>query len=60
MVRRMGGSRRACGYSPSSGQVDSLHRYAGALGRTLRVEVQVGEETFQIALIQSPNSPARV
>ena len=30
-------------------KVDTLRRYADALGGTLRVEVQVGEETFQIA-----------
>lgn len=30
-------------------KVDTLRRYAVALGGTLRVEVQVGEETFQIA-----------
>lgn len=30
-------------------KVDTLRRYADALGGTLRVEVQVGNETFQIA-----------
>lgn len=30
-------------------KVDTLRRYADALGGTLRVEVQVGEETYQIA-----------
>jgi transcriptional regulator with XRE-family HTH domain len=30
-------------------KVDTLRRYAAALGGTLRVEVQVGEETFLIA-----------
>jgi len=30
-------------------KVDTLRRYADALGGTLRVEVQVGDETFQIA-----------
>jgi DNA-binding XRE family transcriptional regulator len=30
-------------------KVDTLRRYADALGGTLKVEVQVGEETFQIA-----------
>ena len=30
-------------------KVDSLGRYADALGGTLRVEVQVGDEAFQIA-----------
>ncbi len=30
-------------------KVDTLRRYADALGGTLRVEVTVGEETFQIA-----------
>jgi len=30
-------------------KVDTLRRYADALGGTLRVEVQVGEEIFQIA-----------
>lgn len=30
-------------------KVDTLRRYAAALGGTLKVEVQVGEESFQIA-----------
>lgn len=30
-------------------KVDTLRRYADALGGTLRVEVQVGDETYQIA-----------
>ena len=30
-------------------KVDTLRRYADALGGTLRVEEQVGEESFQIA-----------
>lgn len=30
-------------------KVDTLRRYADALGGTLRVEVQVGEESYQIA-----------
>lgn len=30
-------------------KVDTLRRYAAALGGTLRVEVEVGDETFQIA-----------
>ena len=30
-------------------KVDTLRRYADALGGTLRVEVQVGEESFRIA-----------
>lgn len=30
-------------------KVDTLRRYADALGGTLKVEVQVGDETFQIA-----------
>jgi transcriptional regulator with XRE-family HTH domain len=30
-------------------KVDTLRRYADAIGGTLRVEVQVGDETFQIA-----------
>ena len=30
-------------------KVDTLRRYADALGGTLRVEVTVGEETYQIA-----------
>lgn len=30
-------------------KVDTLRRYADALGGTLRVDVQVGDETFQIA-----------
>lgn len=30
-------------------QVDTLRRYVEALGGTLRLEVQVGEQTFQIA-----------
>lgn len=30
-------------------KVDTLRRYANALGGTLRVEVHVGDETFQIA-----------
>lgn len=30
-------------------KVDTLRRYADALGGTLRVEVKVGEETYQIA-----------
>jgi DNA-binding XRE family transcriptional regulator len=30
-------------------KVDTLRRYADALGGTLRVEVQVGNETYQIA-----------
>ena len=30
-------------------KVDTLRRYADALGDTLRVEVQVGDETYQIA-----------
>ena len=29
-------------------KVDTLRRYADALGGTLRVEVQVGDETYQI------------
>lgn len=30
-------------------QVDTLRRYVEALGGTLRLEVQIGDETFQIA-----------
>ena len=30
-------------------KVDTLRRYADALGGTLHVEVQVGDETYQIA-----------
>lgn len=30
-------------------KVDTLRRYANALGGTLKVEVQVGDDTFQIA-----------
>lgn len=30
-------------------QVDTLRRYVAALGGTLRLEVQVGDEVFQIA-----------
>ena len=30
-------------------KVDTLRRYADALGGTLRVEVKVGDETYQIA-----------
>lgn len=30
-------------------QVDTLRRYVEAIGGTLRVEVQVGDETYQIA-----------
>lgn len=30
-------------------KVDTLRRYADAIGGTLKVEVTVGEETFQIA-----------
>lgn len=30
-------------------KVDTLRRYADALGGTLHVEVQIGEETYQIA-----------
>jgi predicted transcriptional regulator len=30
-------------------QVDTLRRYAEAVGGTLRVEVEIGDETFQIA-----------
>lgn len=30
-------------------QVDTLRRYVAALGGTLRLEVQIGEETFQLA-----------
>lgn len=30
-------------------KVDTLRRYADALGGTLKVEVQVGDETYQIA-----------
>lgn len=30
-------------------KVDTLRRYAAALGGTLRVEVEVGDQTFQIA-----------
>ncbi|SDC03972.1 Helix-turn-helix [Raineyella antarctica] len=30
-------------------QVDTLRRYVEALGGTLRLEVQVGDQTFQIA-----------
>jgi transcriptional regulator with XRE-family HTH domain len=30
-------------------KVDTLRRYADALGGTLRVEVQVGDESYQIA-----------
>jgi len=30
-------------------KVDTLRRYVDALGGTLKVEVQVGEDTFQIA-----------
>lgn len=30
-------------------KVDTLRRYADALGGTLRVEVQVGDQTYQIA-----------
>mgnify|MGYP000864394219 CR=1 FL=1 len=31
------------------GRVDTLRRYAEALGGKLRLEVQVGDDTFQIA-----------
>lgn len=30
-------------------QVDTLRRYADAIGGTLKIEVQVGDQTFQIA-----------
>ena len=30
-------------------QVDTLRRYADAIGGTLKVEVQVGDQTYQIA-----------
>jgi len=30
-------------------QIDTLRRYAEAVGGTLRVEVEIGGETFQIA-----------
>ena len=30
-------------------KIDTLRRYADALGGTLRVEVKVGDETYQIA-----------
>ena len=37
------------GVCPVSAQLDTLRRYVQALGCTLNLEIQLGDETFKIA-----------